>query len=336
MMSRIINNILFIVSCILLNYACSPVGKINFNPEGFSIDTTYSHEGEIKSVRTNFLDTPYGPWIEYNQELCDLNFSTYGINDIQICCYFNGDRLRFINYRINENNSIGIGLFGDNYQLSSSDVNISGESKTFNYDFRNSGKLLSIIEKSRDSIAILLDRGDDFLHMTMSAQEMAGDNKTDVETTYTEIELLHNGYCRVDTIFYSGGMIKSMSQMAGHKRNGAFVKLDRSGRVREVATFLLGKPEGPRFSFYRNGSPKIAGYKSGSSWIGAVVLFHKKRVPKKVISKTRTSTIICKYDDKGEYLCTKSISQKRNMNIKDLRWYFLKQVGHTSAKENKE
>ena len=282
--------------------------------DSFKIDTIFHDDGEQKAIKPIYKGNPFGPWIEIDKRRDHMTSCVYGIEDIHICCQFHNHMLKMFNYNYDDEYSMAIGLFGERgWRLSGYSHTISRKETEYNYDFQSTGKLLSVVSATPDTTVILLDRGDNLLHFLMEAQEMWNESSLPQHIESTDPPLFYDEYCRIDTTYHLSGGIKTLSQMAGKKRNGVFIEFNRQGRVINVSTYLAGKPEGPQFIFDRNGTPIIAGYKSGKKWIGTVVTFHKNGIPKHVYMRTDSTTIMVgNYDEDGEYVGEEMFHQYGN------------------------
>lgn len=138
-------------------------------------------------------------------------------------------------------------------------------------------------------------------------------------------------YCRVDTTYYRSGGIKTLSQMAGKRRNGAFVKKNDKGATINISTYLDGVLEGPQFIFDKKGNIKIVGYRSGNAWIGTIVKFYKNGIPKQVVRRVDDyTTKVWEYDENGELsneIKALSSSSQRYANLKSVKSYMGSRFG---------
>ena len=287
----------------LLYISCSH-SYVEVDNENFNIDTTWYADGRLMKVASNDDGKLFGQTVEFGSDgsMCS---AVYGLkNDIGICGCFSDSSLRFINFRYGDDYAAAFGLSDEDGRLLSSSVTIPGSNMKYGYSSSRSGGLVSIVSEALDTTVVLLDRGDDLLHISMTAKYIEKVWRQDhpLEQDYHIAEPRFDDCCRIDTTFYFLGGIKTLSQMAGEKRNGAYFEFDRSGRVVNVATYLDGKQEGPRFIFGKRGVPKMAGYKSGNDWIGTVLTYHSNGVPKELATIGDDSVItVWEYDSSGEF-----------------------------------
>lgn len=288
----------------LLYISCSHP-CVEADNENFNIDTTRHADGRLMKIASSDGGKLFGQTVEFGSDgsMCS---AVYGLkNDINICSCFSDSSLRFINFRYGDDYAAAFELSEEDGKLLSSSVTISGSNMKYGYSSPRSGGLVSIVSEALDTTVVLLDRGDDLLHISMTAKyiEKVWRQGHPLESDCRIAEPQFDDCCRVDTTFYFLGGIKTLSQMAGKKRNGAYFEFDRSGRVINVATYLDGKPEGPQFIFGRRGVPKMAGYKSGNDWIGTVITYHSNGAPKELATIGEDSVItVWEYDGSDEFI----------------------------------
>ena len=330
-MSQIISKSVILTVPLLL--ACSEARYYGATSQSLEIDTTSN--GNLKAIVTRYKGTPFGPMIEINDRLDLLTSCVYGIDNVNICCAFSGNTLLSINYNYDYSYSIAMGFYGAEGRMSSYESTMMGDNIAYNYDMNDSGELLSVAKVTQDTTIVMLERGDDWLHMNIAAQtinRMEGRNVTSQEQTKKEkpISFL-DGYCRVDTTYYRGGGIKTLTQMAGKRRNGAFVKKNDKGATINISTYLDGILEGPQFIFDKKGTPKMIGYRSGHDWIGTMVIFHKNGIPKQVIRRAdEYTTKVWEYDENGELSKENEAlpsSCRRYTNLKSAKSYMDSRFG---------
>lgn len=246
-----------------------------------------------------------------------------------ICCAFSCNTLLSINFNYDYSYSIAMGFHGTDGRMSSYESTMKGDNIVYNYDMADSGELLSIAKVTQDTTIILIDRGDDWLHMNIAAQtinRLEGKNDTS-EAQMKKMKPISSidDYCRVDTTYYCSGGIKTLTQMAGKRRNGAFVKKNDKGAPINISTYLDGVLEGPQFIFDKKGTPKMIGYRSGHDWIGTMVIFHKNGMPKQVIRRAdEYTTNVWEYDENGELSKGNEVlpsSCRRYTNLKSTKSY---------------
>lgn len=302
-MSLIISKFVGVVLTAPLLLACSEARYCSAINQDFEINTTSN--GILKAIIPKYKGMPFGPMMEINDSLDLLTSCVYGFDNVNICCAFSGNTLLSINYNYDYSYSIAMGFYGADGRMSSYKSTTAGDNIVYNYDMADSGKLLSVSKVTQDTTFVLIDRGDDWLHMNIAAQTIyrkEGKNVTSQGQTKKEkpISFLDD-YCRVDTTHYHNGGIKTLSQMAGKRRNGAFVKKNGTGAIINISTYLDGILEGPQFVFDKKGNPKMIGYRSGQDWIGTITIFHKNGMPKQVIRRVdEYTTKIWEYDENGE------------------------------------
>ncbi len=303
-----------IVLCIIILspiFACSRTTCSVIDKNVFSIETTTYEDGNHMAIIPKHKGEPFGPWIERdsgNNTFCSVSYCD---EDFETNCFFRDNKLLKLACFVGGEFLAGLSSWGPEGFLGSSSTTVSGKNITYNYDnhyeFGHSGKLLSIVSETSDSTIVLLDRGDTDLHLWLMTQETYNQERQD-QPSHEETEPArhrhnHDICCRVDTSYYLFGGIKTAAQMAGDKRHGTFVKFNRNGVVVEISTYFYGKEEGPHFIFNNRGYPKMAGYKSAGLWVGTLVEFHERGIPKKVTVKVDTTTVkVYEYDSNGEFL----------------------------------
>lgn len=335
MILKIIINSIEAILLVLIFSSCSQARYYDVVNQCFLIDTNLHPNGSLKSIVPRCKGTPFGPMIEINDSLDILTSCVYGINDVNICCAFSCNTLLSINFNYDYSYSIAMGFHGTDGRMSSYESTMKGDNIVYNYDMADSGELLSIAKVTQDTTIVMIDRGDDWLHMNIAAQtinRMEGKNDTS-EAHMKKMKPISSidDYCRVDTTYYRSGGIKTLSQMAGKRRNGAFVKKNDKGATINISTYLDGVLEGPQFIFDKKGNIKIVGYRSGNAWIGTIVKFYKNGIPKQVVRRVDDyTTKVWEYDENGELsneIKALSSSSQRYANLKSVKSYMGSRFG---------
>lgn len=303
-----------IVLCIIIMFpvlSCSRTTCGEIDEDIFSIETATSIDGNFMAIIPKHNGEPFGPLIERDSSDDTFCSVSYCDEDFETNCFFRNNKLHKLACFVGSEFLARLSSWGPEGFLTSSSTVVSGKNITYNYDnhyeLGHSGRLLSIVSETSDSTIVLLDRGDTDLHLWLMTQESYNQERQKQSIREETRPARHgNNYdicCRVDTSYYLFGGIKTAAQMVGDKRHGAFVKFNRDGIVVEVSTYFYGKEEGPHFTFNNRGYPKMAGYKSGDSWIGTLVEFHERGIPKRVTTKVDSTTVrIYEYDSDGEFL----------------------------------
>lgn len=164
-MSQIISKLVIMTVPLLL--ACSEARYYGATNQSLEIDTTSN--GNLKSIVPRCKGTPFGPMIEINDSLDILTSCVYGIDDVNICCAFSCNTLLSINFNYDYSYSIAMGFHGTDGRMSSYESTMAGDNIVYNYDMADSGELLSIAKVTQDTTIVMIDRGDDWLHMNIAA-----------------------------------------------------------------------------------------------------------------------------------------------------------------------
>lgn len=302
----------------------------------FRIDTTRYEDGSVMTITPRHGKDIFGTMIDIGDTTYNKNslILISGISGIETTAVFMYGKTKRLYCRIDDENYVVLFFYGKEGELTSSSVTRSNDNIKYHYDeFSHTNRLLSIVSEKQDTTIIQLDRGDDLLHLDLNfrkdfaelEQDKCGDD-TMVKKKEMERQPQFDDCCRIDTCYYPSGKIKSLSQMAGARKNGIFIKFHHSGCPAKMSTYLDGKLEGPYCSFDSEGHPTLIGYRSGNVWVGTVVEFQGKGTPKNVIIKTDSlKTMVFSYDENGEFLgqTNPRIFKRRMLSPSEHRGTFL-------------
>lgn len=194
----------------------------------FRIDTTRYDEGRAMTIIPRHGEDIFGTLIDIGDTSYSKNsfILTSGVPGTETMAVFMYGKTKRLSCRLDDENYVVLYFYGKEGELTSSSVRRSNDNIKYQYDeFSHTNRLLSIVSEKNDTTMILLDRGDDLLHMKLNLQSAVAElekaecgNDTTVRKKEIKRQRQFDDCCRIDTCYYPSGKIKFLSQMAGGKK----------------------------------------------------------------------------------------------------------------------